>query len=85
MPKRIIIKGDVQGVGFRWFAQKYANEFGVSGYARNLDNGSLEIVAFGQKFELFLEHLKKGPHYASIKEITVENCKEKVLPGFRIR
>jgi len=42
---KMIVKGRVQGVGFRWFVQQRAEKFGVSGYVKNLDNGDVGIEA----------------------------------------
>ncbi|MBU4128640.1 acylphosphatase [bacterium] len=58
-----IYKGRVQGVGFRFTAQRYANETGVTGYVKNLWGGQVEIVAEGEKKKVktFLERIKNGP------------------------
>jgi len=62
-----IYKGRVQGVGFRFTAQRYANETGVTGYIKNLCGGQVEIVVEGEKkkVETCLEKIKNGPlsHY----------------------
>ena len=46
MARRYLIHGRVQGVGYRWWAQKSASLAGVDGYARNLDDGSARIQLF---------------------------------------
>jgi acylphosphatase len=46
--KRILYRGRVQGVGFRYTAQRLAHEVGVAGTVRNLDDGSVEVVAEGE-------------------------------------
>ena len=43
-----LIKGRVQGVGFRWFVQREAAELGLRGWVRNTDDGHVEIVAAGE-------------------------------------
>ena len=62
-----IYGGRVQGVGFRFTAQRYANEIGVTGYIKNLWSGQVEIVVEGEKkkVETFLEKIKNGSlsHY----------------------
>lgn len=62
-----IYGGRVQGVGFRFTAQRYANEIGITGYVKNLWGGRVEIVAEGEKkkVETFLERIRNGPlsHY----------------------
>ena len=67
------ISGRVQGVGFRFFARETANEFGITGYVRNLPDGSLEVVAEGEEDVLkeFLEMLRDGPRSARITDIQV--------------
>lgn len=64
------IHGVVQGVGFRFFVQRKAMEIGLVGYVRNLPNGSVEVVAEGEKGLLldFVKDLKRGP---SLSKVTV--------------
>ena len=42
-----LVKGRVQGVGFRWFVQREAAEIGLRGWVRNTDDGHVEVVAAG--------------------------------------
>lgn len=67
------INGRVQGVGFRFFARQTANEFGISGYVRNLPDGSLEVVAESEEDVLkeFLEMLREGPRSARVTDVQV--------------
>ncbi|MGB9677601.1 MAG: acylphosphatase [Candidatus Ratteibacteria bacterium] len=67
----IYVKGIVQGVGFRWYARRIGNLVGVSGWVKNLPNGSVEIVVEGEneKIETFIEELKNGYLGKNIKEI----------------
>lgn len=67
------ISGRVQGVGFRFFARETANEFGITGYVRNLPDGSLEVVVEGEEDVLkeFLEMLRNGPRSARVTDIQV--------------
>ncbi len=61
----VYVRGEVQGVGYRAFARRYARALDVQGYARNLDDGSVEVIAEGPQRTLasFLEALKRGsPH-----------------------
>lgn len=69
----ILIKGNVQGVGFRFFVKNIANRLGISGTVKNLQNKNVEIVAYGKKelIELFLEQCKTGPTHSNVKEILV--------------
>ena len=77
------IYGIVQGVGFRWFAQRRADQHGVTGYVRNGDQGDVEVVACGarEKLEVFLEQLKEGPSAARVDKVDVEWSEEE--PSFK--
>ena len=57
-----LVKGRVQGVGFRWFVQREAAEIGLKGWVRNTDEGHVEIVAAGQPEDLaeLKDALRKG-------------------------
>lgn len=86
--KALIIKisGSVQGVGFRFFANRQAEKFGVSGMARNLDDGSVEIEAEGEEavLEKFIEKLKKGPLFSKVTNVVVEEGELKNFKDFKI-
>ena len=70
----VLISGKVQGVGFRNFTQLQAKQLGVKGYAKNLPNGKVEVVAEGDKTQLdaLVAFLKKGPRYARVDSLEVE-------------
>lgn len=63
--------GRVQKVGFRAFTKDIADSLGIQGYVKNLDDGSVEFEAIGEKevLEIFLEKLKEGPKYAFVSDI----------------
>lgn len=66
------VYGRVQGVGFRYSTQYEANRLGLTGYARNLDDGSVEVVACGEneKVEQLLAWLKAGgPRSARVEKV----------------
>jgi acylphosphatase len=71
---KYIIEGKVQGVGYRFFAYRKANEFDIKGYAKNLMNGNVEVIAVGTEANLqkYLAELKKGPMRAYVSTIIVE-------------
>ena len=48
MVSHYLVKGRVQGVGFRWFVQREAAELGLRGWVRNTDDGHVEIIAAGE-------------------------------------
>lgn len=83
---RIKIKGVVQGVFFRKFVKENAEELGVRGYVRNLEDGSIELVIEGkdEKVNELLDRCKKGPKHSEIKYIEVEEIKHQGLEGFKI-
>ena len=70
----VIITGKVQGVGFRNFTQLNAKQLGVNGYAKNLPNGTVEVVAEGNKVQLdaLVALLKEGPRYARVDSLDVD-------------
>ena len=69
----IIVSGKVQGVGFRYFSQMKAVQYGITGWAKNLADGSVEIVALGSKDQLdpFIEDLRVGNPFSKINNIEI--------------
>ena len=69
--KKFLITGRVQGVGFRYFAERWASQYGICGYVKNLWDGSVEVYAMGEAFAL--EELKRqltdGPRSARVAAI----------------
>jgi acylphosphatase len=65
------VTGVVQGVGFRWFVRERARRLGVSGWVRNLSDGSVEVAAAGdaQQLELLRGELRRGPNGARVEAI----------------
>ena len=68
------IRGRVQGVGFRFFALQQAQRSGVTGWARNLQDGRVEIVAEGasQALDEFVASMRRGPAGARVEDVRVE-------------
>lgn len=68
MRRRYVVRGRVQGVGFRWFARHEALRLGLRGFARNLPDGSVEVLAEGPEDELrlFEVALGRGPRLARV-------------------
>lgn len=69
--RHMILSGKVQGVGFRHFTRSRAQELGISGWVRNLDDGSVEVMATGPENSMlsFIEILSHGPVSAYVKKI----------------
>ena len=67
-----VVRGRVQGVGFRFFVKAEALLHGVKGFARNLPDGSVEVVAEGarEKLENLLNALKRGPPTARVDKVS---------------
>lgn len=63
-----MVRGRVQGVGFRYHVERVANRLRVRGYVRNLSDGSVEVYAIGTTDQLFelSGHLWKGPRFADV-------------------
>lgn len=74
MQRYILISGKVQGVGFRHFTRQNALKLGVHGYAKNLPNGKVEVVAEADKATLdaFVSLLRKGPSASKVEDVKVE-------------
>jgi acylphosphatase len=75
--RKFFISGDVQGVGFRFFAQRAAARHQVVGYVKNLDDGRVEALAEGSahSVEGFKHDLAAGPRFSSVdhlEEISLE-------------
>jgi acylphosphatase len=66
--------GLVQGVNYRYFVQRNAEAIGIDGYVRNLDDGSVEVVAEGdrEKLKQLLSKLREGPRAARVAGVDVE-------------
>jgi acylphosphatase len=73
--KRFIVKGMVQGVGFRYFTLMHAKSIGVYGYVRNLYDGSVEVYAVGSIEQLanLKEKISHGPNYSQVESVSEED------------
>ena len=69
--RRYLIQGTVQGVGYRWFVARHASALSIRGFARNLADGRVEVVAAGRAGDL--EHLeaalRRGPEFAQVSGV----------------
>jgi acylphosphatase len=69
--RRWIIRGRVQGVGFRWFVMREAERLKLGGYVQNLPDGSVEVVSQGPEtsLEALEAHLRRGPSHARVDDV----------------
>jgi len=69
----VLISGRVQGVAYRYFAEKYAKTFGITGWVKNLYDGRVEVLAEGgrEDLDLFLARLREGPRLALVEDFDV--------------
>ena len=84
---RIVVTGRVQGVGFRMFVLRRADELGLPGWVRNRPDGSVEAEAVGPEAELtrFVELLRAGPAHARVEQAVAQWFETAGAPdGFRI-
>jgi acylphosphatase len=67
------VSGKVQGVGFRYFVRRHADAQQLGGYAKNLDDGRVEILLQGDKVavESVLEQIHQGPSYSRVNRVEV--------------
>ncbi len=70
---RVFAGGRVQGVAYRFFAEKCAGKMGITGWVRNLPDGRVEVLAegAGENIEVFLERLREGPSLARVGSFAV--------------
>jgi len=80
--RRYRVSGIVQGVGFRYFTQHAAQRLQLSGYAKNLPDGRVEVYAIGSaaQLEALKNELRRGPRMASVDHIT--EAEAEILPAF---
>ena len=82
-----VVRGQVQGVGFRYFARQRAEAHGVSGFVRNLPDGSVELHAEGPPAGLsaFEADVRPGPSFGRVDEAVVTTVKFRGYQAFEIR
>ena len=70
---QINVTGRVQGVGYRYFAMREANLYGLTGYVKNKPNGSVELMVEGEKeiIEKFQKILEQGPGYSTVERVEI--------------
>jgi acylphosphatase len=84
--RHAIVRGRVQGVGYRFFAERAARDLGVHGWVRNLPDGSVEAVAEGEDEAIarFLARLREGPRGARVEALAEEDLAVSGFASFEI-
>lgn len=84
---RYLVSGQVQGVGYRYFAMRAAEALGVTGFARNLADGRVEVVAEGPEEVLaeFEDKLREGPAFATVRFVDRAPIEARGDRGFHVR
>ena len=84
--RRAVVSGVVQGVGFRWSARIVAQRLGVTGYARNRLDATVEAEAEGPSpaVDEFVAWLRTGPPSASVSRVTVTEVDAKGSTSFDV-
>jgi acylphosphatase len=69
--RRFIVRGRVQGVGFRWFVEREAHILQIAGWVRNNPDGSVEVMAMGTREQLsgLRSRLQEGPRAARVDDV----------------
>ena len=84
--RRWFVRGRVQGVGYRYFAQHAAVGLGLTGYVRNLDDGRVEVYAVGpaDKLDELAGMLHRGPRWADVRGVEEMEAAPQTGGEFRI-
>ncbi|MFL6429800.1 MAG: acylphosphatase [Acidobacteriaceae bacterium] len=89
MVRYYLVKGRVQGVGFRWFVHREAATLGLRGWVRNTESGHVEVVAMGEESELkrlqaLLAEGSRGSRVDAIEQRDLDPSEGKDLGAFEI-
>lgn len=85
--KRYLVRGRVQGVGFRYFVERAAAELSLKGYARNLDDGRVEVYAVGtsENVSQLAGLLWRGPRWADVRGVEEQEAAVQQYGSFEIQ
>ncbi len=83
---RILISGDVQGIGFRQFIKYNAGKLDIKGWVKNLPDGRVEAMFAGDQSNInkMVESCRKGPFLAEVKGLEIEELPDQKLYSFDI-
>ena len=87
LARRFLVRGRVQGVGFRWFVEREAYILGITGWVRNNADSSVEVLAMGTSAQLagLRSRLREGPRAARVDDVEESDVKPVAgLNTFRI-
>ncbi|HEY4047501.1 MAG TPA: acylphosphatase [Acidobacteriaceae bacterium] len=89
MVRYYIVKGRVQGVGFRWFVHREAGALGLKGWVRNTEDGKVELVAAGDpekldELRIALRRGSRGSRVDAVEETEIEEKAAEGLESFQI-
>ncbi len=81
--RRFVVRGRVQGVGFRWYVEREAGTLGIAGWVRNNFDGSVEVLSMGTREQLaqLRSRLRAGPRAARVDD--VEEAEAPPVPGLK--
>lgn len=87
MSVRVVTHGRVQSVGYRWFVRDAARQHGVTGWVRNLRDGSVEAELHGTDADVqtVIDAMAQGPAGARVDDVAVTQAAEVSAAGFEIR
>ena len=85
MGYKVIVSGHVQGVGFRYFTFREAQKLNLTGHAKNLANGDVEVLLFGgaDEIEKMLKWLREGPQTARVDDLLISQIDYAAQDSFR--
>lgn len=83
MVRHYLVKGRVQGVGFRWYVHREAGDLGLNGWVRNTEDGHVEVVASGEPDDLGLlrEALQKGSRGSRVDAVIEHDLADSEAEG----
>ncbi len=84
---RVVVSGTVQGVGYRYYTARQAEQLGVKGWVHNLPGGEVEAVFTGDRLaiERMVKWCHRGPSAAVVTNVAIEPCESEEFNGFQIR
>ena len=85
--REFLVRGRVQGVGYRNFVERFARRLGLAGHVQNLPDGSVRVVAEGDadRLEELEQLLGRGPRFAAVEVVEQRALPMLFLEGFEIR